>query len=408
MRNLAIAATVWVLSSFGAQSQSITNYAFSASSGSFSQITGTAMTGMGTGTVDEGYYSSVPIGFDFFYMGVRYTSLSVSTNGWLTLGTNITNATPINNLATGGSPRPVIAPLWDDLNLQTTANSSFATTGTVGSRIFTLQILNNKWSAGAPGTTISYQVKLYESNGRIQFVYRPEADAINAASASIGISATGTGSGTFLSLNNTGTTPTVSSTAETNNVNSKPASGQTYSFLSPTPTAPTSLSFATVSTTGYTLNWLDNSANETGFAVYVSTDGSNFSYVTKTVANAASSVQTGLTAGTLYYWRVFAVTEGALSTCASVPKWYHAFAAYRNNTGKLLPECSGNAPNSYRIKPCVDARTLGAHAPYYSGRYHSLYRYADSECCYKCPGHYQCSGKGNTGCNHQLCGNSFL
>ena len=314
MRNLAIAATVWVLSSFGAQSQSITNYAFSASSGSFSQITGTAMTGMGTGTVDEGYYSSVPIGFDFFYMGVRYTSLSVSTNGWLTLGTNITNATPINNLATGGSPRPVIAPLWDDLNLQTTANSSFVTTGTVGSRIFTLQILNNKWSAGAPGTTISYQVKLYESNGRIQFVYRPDADAVNAASASIGISATGTGSGTFLSLNNTGTTPTVSSTAETNNLNSKPASGQTYSFLSPTPTAPTSLSFATVSTTGYTLNWLDNSANETGFAVYVSTDGSNFSYVTKTVANATSSVQTGLTAGTLYYWRVFAVTEGALST----------------------------------------------------------------------------------------------
>ncbi len=312
MRNFTIAATLLVLLSFSARSQSINSYTFSASSGSFVPITATAMGGVGT--VDEGYYTSVPIGFDFFYMGVRYTTLSASTNGWLTLGANITDPLPVNNLSTGGSPRPVIAPLWDDLNQQALGNSGYSLTGSVGSRVFTLQTLNNKWDRLAVGNTISYQVKLYESTGRIEFVYRAEADPVNAASASIGIAASGTGAGNFLSLNNSGASPTASSTTSTNTINSKPASGQTYTFLSPTPAAPTTLTFSATSTAGYTLNWIDNSNNETGFAIYMSTDGVNFSYVTKTAANATSAVQSGLSAGTLYYWRIFAVSEGAVSS----------------------------------------------------------------------------------------------
>lgn len=312
MRNFTIAATLLVLTSFSAHSQSITNYTFSASAGSFVPVTTSAMSGVGT--VDEGYFTSVPIGFDFFYMGVRYTTLSASTNGWLTLGTNITDPLPVNNLSTGGSPRPVIAPLWDDLNQTGFSNSGYSVTGSVGSRVFTLQTLDNKWDRGAPGNTISYQVKLYESTGRIQFIYRPETNNVANGSASIGISAAGTGAGNFLSLNNTSINPTASSTVETATINTKPATGQTYSFLSPTPIAPTTLTFTSLSTTGYTLNWIDNSNNETGFALYMSTDGVNFSYITKTAANATSAVQSGLSAGTLYYWRIFAVSEGALST----------------------------------------------------------------------------------------------
>src|SRR5258708_18996469 len=63
-----------------------------------------------------------------------------------------------------------------------------------------------------------------------------------------------------------------------------------------------------------TVNWTDNSTNELGFAIYRSDDGgSTYNFVTQAAAGATSSVQTPLLPGTTYFWKVFAVTEGALS-----------------------------------------------------------------------------------------------
>ena len=63
-----------------------------------------------------------------------------------------------------------------------------------------------------------------------------------------------------------------------------------------------------------TLNWTDNATNEFGYAIYNSTDGTNFSFVTQTAANATSQNVTGLTPSTNYFWQVYAVTEGAVSS----------------------------------------------------------------------------------------------
>ncbi len=297
-------------------SQNITNYTFASTSGTFTAVSGGTTTPGGTGTVDEGYWNNIPIGFNFWYMGIRYTSISASTNGWLTLGANITDATYTNSLASGGSPRPVLAPLWDDLSIQSGLNAVYSVSGSSGSQVLTLQFLNNKWNYSAPGNTISFQVKLYEGTGKIEYVYRQEAGAVNAATASIGITATATGSGNFLSLNGSGSTPTASSTTETNNISAKPSTGTVFSFTPPVPTAASSLSFTAITNTGMTLKWVDNSNNETGFLIYRSTDGVNYSYINQTSANATSSAQTGLSGSTTYYWRVYPVSEGALSTTA--------------------------------------------------------------------------------------------
>jgi hypothetical protein len=227
------------------KAQTITNYSLTSTSGTFTALSG-ANSLSGTGTTDEGYWNDIAIGFDFWYMGNRYTTVSASTNGWLTLGAAITNATSTNNLSTGGAPRPVIAPLWDNLNIQAGSNVTYLTSGTAGSRIFTLQYVNVKWTSGASGNTISFQVKLYESTGKIVFVYRRETGSVSSASASIGISASATGSGKYLSLNGTGTAPVASSVTETSSLSSKPANGQTYSFLSPTPIAPTNFSATSI------------------------------------------------------------------------------------------------------------------------------------------------------------------
>ncbi|MEP7237196.1 MAG: LamG-like jellyroll fold domain-containing protein, partial [Ferruginibacter sp.] len=312
--------------SFQLSAQTITNYSFAASAGTFTALSAPTNPTLSGGNVDDGNFNALPIGFDFWYMGARYTTVSASTNGWLTLGSTITDDLT-NNLSAGGT-RPMIAPLWDDLDVQVATNVSYKVTGSVNTRVFTLQYLNAQWRYNAIGNTISFQVKLYESTGKIEFIYRPETGALATPTASIGITATATGSGNFLSLNGTGTAPTASSTTETTTLSTKPATGQTYAFTPPIPVAPVNLSFTSVLYNSVTLNWDDFSSNETGFVIYRSTDGVNYTFITQTAANATSSVQTSLTANTIYYWKVQAVTEGGLSTaiygskqtpCASPP-----------------------------------------------------------------------------------------
>jgi hypothetical protein len=325
-------------------SQSITNYTFSATNGTFTTVSGATAPTL-TGDVDQGYFNNIPVGFDYWYNGIRYTTVSAATDGYLTLGQNISSINGVANLAASGNPRPVIAPLWDDLSVNLAANVTYVTTGTAPSRVFTLQWLNVSWSKSAPssnGGTISFQVKLYESTGRVQFVYMRGDQFVSSGNASIGITASGTGSGNFLALNNTGTAPGVSSTLNTTGLNAKPADGQTYTFTPPVPSAnPASLSFTAVSNSSTTLNWTETSTNETGFVIYRSTDGINYSFAGQTAANATSSIQAGLAFGTLYYWNVYAVTEGALSaaisgsqaTAASCTQAPTTAAAGANQTG---------------------------------------------------------------------------
>ncbi len=294
--------------------QTVTNYTFAASSGTFTALTSPTNPSLSGGTVDDGYFNTIPIGFDFWYMGARYTTVSASTNGWLTLGASIIDAAYANSLTSGTALRPTIAPLWDDLDVQVATNVSYKLTGSAPNRVFAIQYLNAQWQYNATGNTISFQVKLYEGTGKVEFVYRPETGTLATPTASIGITATATGSGNFLSVNNAGTS--ASSTTEAS-VTSKPASGKTYAFTPPVPTAPGSLTFSSVGTSSMTLNWSDLSSNESGFVIYKSTDAVTYSFASQTVAGATSSAQSGLTEGTTYYWKVYAVSEGGLSLALS-------------------------------------------------------------------------------------------
>ncbi|RWW91745.1 beta strand repeat-containing protein, partial [Flavobacterium cerinum] len=293
--------------------QSITNYSFIGTTAGFTPISGGSTTTW-TGSTDDGTSALIPIGFDFWYMGARYTGISASTNGWISMGSVPTDYVYTNSLSTAGSPRPVIAPLWDDLDIVVTNNVTYKTSGAVGSRVFSLQYVNVKWYYLATGAVCSFQVNLYETSGKVEFVYRSDAAAAASASGSIGITATATGSGNFLSVNSAGTA--VSSTTETS-ITTKRVTGRTYTFTSPIPIAPSTLSFSAIGNTAMTLNWADLSSNERGFTIYRSTDGINYSFVNQVAAGATSSSQTGLNTGTTYYWKVYALSEGALSTALS-------------------------------------------------------------------------------------------
>ncbi len=223
---LSITASLFSLLSIAQMS----NYSFSASSGTFTDITGG--TNISSIQVDDGTSSILAIGFTFNYCGVDYTKFKANSNGWITFDTLATPAgynQRANNLSGNTSHRPILAPLWDDIS-GVNGTASYITTGTSPNRVLTVEWKNYKWNWLATSASISFQVKLYEGSNNIEFVYRPESANVYSGSASVGITDTASGSGNFLSLSSLASNATVSSTSETTNISAKPASGQTFTF----------------------------------------------------------------------------------------------------------------------------------------------------------------------------------
>jgi hypothetical protein len=208
----------------------LTFYTLVPSSSTFTAISGG--TDVNSIEDDDVISGALPIGFSFNYLGTDYTNIYASSNGFISFNSGATS-TSINNLnSSAGTSRPLIAPLWDDLD-GFGGSAQYILTGTAPNRVFTMEWLNYLWNYNASAAGISFQVKLYEGSNNIEFIYRPEAGAVNAGSASIGLAATATGSGNYISLNGSGASPTTSSTTETTSISSKPASGQSFLFQLP-------------------------------------------------------------------------------------------------------------------------------------------------------------------------------
>lgn len=213
------------------KSKAAINYSFSASSGSFTALSSPINIWV---SGDDVTVNNIPIGFSFNFGGgvntTVMTEVSVNSNGWIALGSNfLPNYTSYatNNLKTT-SIGPIIAPLWDDLAIASGGKVNYQTMGVPGNQIFTVEWLNMKWYWGASSAVISFQVKLYEATGDIEFIYRPEVGNVNSGSASIGI---GNMSSTdFYSLDNTSSSPIANYGNETNTINVKPANGQVYKW----------------------------------------------------------------------------------------------------------------------------------------------------------------------------------
>ena len=88
--------------------------------------------------------------------------------------------------------------------------------------------------------------------------------------------------------------------------------------VNPVLRAPEDLQAASESATAIGLTWKDLTRQEIGYRIQRSTDGTTFASITITGPNAASYTDTGLTAGTTYYYRVAAVNSGGMSDFSAV------------------------------------------------------------------------------------------
>ena len=145
---------------------------------------------------DDVIQAGIPIGFTFNYLGINYTSVSASSNGWLSfLNLSVPDAanTNLSTTTTG----LVLAPWWDDLR---TDSAVYITQGLPGNQIFTFQWYSRSFWTTTITQLIRYQVKLYEGSNIIEFHYTPVIPGTNstAESASIGIKSFSGGAGNFI------------------------------------------------------------------------------------------------------------------------------------------------------------------------------------------------------------------
>lgn len=298
----------------------------------------------GNYNLDDNRSYPFPIGFDFYYYGQRFTHVSVSTNGFVDFSSEPWDGGPgigggtynpygpySQDLVTALRSQPsggagtllALAPFYYDLTTQGTSDPlgnsiKRQVTGTAPYRVLTIEWINMAAYTNQ-AVDVSFQVKLYETTGVIEFIY----GSMN------GTIPTGYGFGYSLGINGTSLLPNPPSAAQlkclqTANTNTfsngqqyqlytMVTSNSMYRFTPPTPAAPTLLTFSAVTESSMTLTWNDNATNEVGYVVYYSEDGVNYLFAMQVPANTTSTTVNSLQANTTYYWKVYAASEGALS-----------------------------------------------------------------------------------------------
>src|SRR5262249_10811919 len=68
--------------------------------------------------------------------------------------------------------------------------------------------------------------------------------------------------------------------------------------------APSTLTAVATGTGKIALNWQNNASNNTGFKIFRSTDGTNFSRIATVGSTVLTYTDSGLTAGTTYYYEI--------------------------------------------------------------------------------------------------------
>ncbi len=284
-----------------------------------------------TFTQDDNRSDFTNIGFDFWYNGIRYTQFCVSTNGYLDFSSSTNNGGPVanafgfdntafTNANTANSTNPAIAPFYDDLTTQGGVDPlgtsiKYYFSGSASSRTLTIEWINMA-VYGNTSPSLNFQVKLVESTGQIIIHYGTMNTGTQTFSYSMGlndVTLSAVPTAAQLKMLQTVNSNTFNNTIQ-NNLSAMPTANAQYVFTPPLPTtASGAISFTGISQTGMTLNWPNWASNEIGYVIYNSTDGVTYNFVSQTAANATSAAITGLNAGTNYFWKLHAVTEGCLS-----------------------------------------------------------------------------------------------
>ncbi|MEI6594293.1 MAG: G8 domain-containing protein, partial [Bacteroidota bacterium] len=349
-------------------SQSISNYAFGSDTvSSLSRTHGslvddvdmtTGLTILLGGSNVNTYSTATNIGFDFWVNGTRQTQFNVSSNGWVGLPT----AYPFYNWLqyTGVRLAPFLS--VGATNMATAVNGVIhsKTIGSAPSRVCVIEFLNMVMNSSVSSDTSTFQVRLYEQTGEIEYVYGPMRIAAGATSTTpinfnVGFQFTTT---VYQSVNinsRTSSTSTNSTASFTSNglisqLNSfVNGSRRCFRWIPNPPNDPTNLIFTAITGSGMTLNWTASS-NATSYALYKSLDsGVTYTYLSTLPSTTTWSVQSGLPASTDVFWRLYAIRESVSNSLDGdavtlTPAKVYSITSGNWNTASIWS--SGTVPSS--------------------------------------------------------------
>lgn len=184
---------------------------------------------------DDTYFSTIPIGFTFNYNGSAWTTVSISCNGWLMMGTGTPSG--YSPIATGSYANAIVPFARDLLGNNAADSLRYLTTGASPNRVFVVEW--SHWGIYSSGNNeIDFQIRFYESTNIIQFVYKPETPTTSITDVQIGIMGTTNADYKTRTTTTNWSTTTEGTASSYNTFNSSvyPASGLTFSWI-PNPTS---------------------------------------------------------------------------------------------------------------------------------------------------------------------------
>lgn len=310
-----------LFSTHKAFAQSGSNYSFTDSSAGSLVNMSSGTTQLVASGVDEGSSSLTSIGFDFWFMGAKYTQFTASSNGFIGFGFSY----PTLTYSMPSSSGPTLAPFGADMKTSSTGKVHYKVIGTSPHRILVIEWLNMGLNYLSSTSDATFQAWLYEGTGQFKFVYGPMAVGYSSSlTSNVGFSS-GTGSNKFGNVTY-GTTSSISNTSANSNSNaasstitalnsSSNGSRRNFTFTPPSPpSAPSGISSPFAKAGSIRLKWADNSSTEYGFAVYKSLDSVNYTYAGTSNANDTAFTVTNLLPSTTYYFFVYAAGEAGFSS----------------------------------------------------------------------------------------------
>jgi len=365
-----------------ASSTGQSNYGFSYSTTTYTEITGGTLLGA-TDSDDQRFVDPAnlagsttiltgpgfPIGFDFTFGGVVFDRLAVNNNGWISLGHS--SLTPAVNINSSSSYTPLgsttsispdylvsrIAAVGRDLQAQTDASLRIETIGTTPERVCVIQWKNYR-KYNATGDSYNFQIRLNEGSNEVHIVYGTMTN--NATSTTVQVGLRGAPSASATNYHNRTTTTDWSATTKgvavgdactlSNSV--YPTNGAEFKFLTPSPCSvpaaqPTSLALTPALTTiagsftaasgtddylvvrSLTNSLSANPVNGTVYAVGSVLGGGIVDYF----GSGTSFTSSGLTVSTTYYYFVFSANY---ESCIGGPV-YLTTSPLQNNATTLTP-----------------------------------------------------------------------
>jgi hypothetical protein len=148
----------------------------------------TAGTTKQTGVTGDDVSVRTTFPFPVAFHGVTYTAGWIATNGLISFGTDQLGTRLATNPAMPSAvlPNTVVAPLWDDLEIDASAGVWTATTGTAPNRTYVVEWRDAKFFGQSSRAT--FEVKFAESTGQISFHYGTLSNTLaQGAAATVGL-----------------------------------------------------------------------------------------------------------------------------------------------------------------------------------------------------------------------------